>query len=144
MSEKQKRENLLKAELEIIIKATEDYCWDVLEEEFDSEAIEAIRRAAEELAYKRKYYDTMKDEIIFCPTVTRLLMTNTLTERAAFYYFDNDNDAGDNNSDGGEEFPPEYSKALKTVCREKGLVNEDDSLENDEYMDKLAQDIDLS
>ena len=124
---------LLLKELDTVIKAAEDYCWSILEEEFDPAAINAIRRAAEELAYKRKYYDVMKDEVLFFPTVTRLIMTNTLMERAELYYYEEDDDA----------FPPEYSKALKTVCRESGLVKDDESTENDDYMEKLAQDVDL-
>jgi len=96
-------------------------------------AIEAIRRAADELAYKRKYYDVMKDEVLFFPTVARLLMTNTLAERAELYYYEEE-----------DPFPPEYTKALKTVCRESGLVKDDESTENDVYMEKLAQDVELS
>jgi hypothetical protein len=141
MSEKEKRDIILQQELETIIKATEDYCWEVLEEEFDPLAIEAIRRAAQELAYRRKFYDVMNDEFRLFPTVTRLIMTNTLTDRAASYYNDQEEEEEDQEED---EFPPEYSKALKTVCRDNGLVKEDDSAENDDYMEKLAQDIDLS
>lgn len=133
MSEKEKREFFLKEELEKIIEVTKDYCWDTLEEELDPEVIEAVRKAAHELAYKRKYYDVMKDEFIYFPTITRLIMTNTLQDRAEQYYYEEE-----------DEFPPEYSKALKTVCREKGFVVDDDSAENDEYMEKLAQDVDLS
>ena len=133
MSEKEKRAVLLKIELETLIKATEDYCWEILEEEFEPAAIKAIQRAAEELAYKRKYYDVMKDEVLFFPTVARLLMTNALTERAELYYYEEE-----------DPFPPAYSKALKTVCRESGLVKDDESTENDDYMEKLAQDVDPS
>ena len=133
MTEKEKRESILKEELEKIVEATQDYCWNVLEEEMDPEAIEAIRRAAQELSYQLKYYDVMKDTVIYFPTVTRLIMTNTLQDRAEKYYYEEE-----------EGFPPEYAKALKTVCREQGLVKEEDSVENDEYMEKLAQDVDLS
>lgn len=133
MSEKEKRAQLLKEEIDTIIKAAEDYCWERLEEEFEPDAIQAVRKAAEKLAYKRKYYDVMKDQVVFFPSVTRLVMTNTLAEAAEHYYFEEE-----------EEFPPEYNKALKTVCRDKGLVKEDDSPENDAYMEKLAQDVDLS
>ncbi len=133
MSEQEKRESILRGELDQIIAGTKDYCWDILEEELDPQAIAAIREAAFELAYRRKYYDVMKDELIYFPSVTRLLMTNTLQERAEKFYYEED-----------DEFPPEYSKALKTVCRDKGFVKDEDSAENDEYMEKLAQDVDLS
>ena len=132
-SDKEKRDQLLKEELDKIIALTQDYCWEALEEELEQEAVEAIRKAAQQLAYRRKYYDVMKDQVVFFPTVTRLLMTNVLQEKAEEYYYDDD-----------DEFPPEYAKAFKTVCREKGLVKESDSQENDEYMEKLAQDLDLS
>jgi hypothetical protein len=133
MSDKEKRATILQEELEIIIKAAEDYCLGFLEEEFEPQAIEAIRQAAQELAYTRKYYDVRNDEIIFFPTVARLVMTNVLSDRAESYYYEEE-----------DEFPPEYSKALKTVCRDKGLINDEDSIENDEYREKLAQDVDLS
>lgn len=133
MSDKEKRDAMLKEELEKIISLTQDYCWEALEEEFEPEAVDAVRKAAHELAYKRKYFDVMKDFVIFFPTVTRLIMTNALQEKAEDFYFEED-----------DEFPPEYAKALKTVCREKGFVKERDNAENDEYMEKLAQDMDLS
>jgi len=135
MSEKEKRESMLNEELEKILPATEDYCWDVLEEAFEPRAKDAVQKAARELAYKRKYYDVLKDTVVYFPSVTRLIMTNTLQGKAGetYYYYEGD-----------EEFPPEYSKALKTVCRDQGLVQAEDSAENDEYMEKLAQDVDLS
>ena len=133
MTDQEKRASLLQDELEKIVEATQDYCWNVLEEEMDPQAIEAVRRAAQELAYQRKYYDVMKDAVIYFPSVTRLIMTNTLQDRAEKYYYEDE-----------ESFPPEYTKALKTVCREQGLVKEEDSVENDDYMEKLAQDVDPS
>lgn len=139
MSVKEQRESILKEELEKILEATQDYCWNVLEEEMDPQAIDAVRRAAEELAYRRQYYDVMKDTVIYFPTVTRLIMTNRIQERAEKYHYETDDDEEE-----AESFPPEYSKALKTVCREQGLVKEEDTVENDEYMEKLAQDVDLS
>jgi hypothetical protein len=133
MSEKEKRELMLKEELDKIIVATQDYCWDALEEELEPQAVDAVRQAAQELAYKRKYYDVMKDAIVYFPSITRLLMTNNLQEKADRYYYEEE-----------DEFPPEYSKAFKTVCREKGFVKAEDSAENDDYMEKLGQDVDLS
>ena len=75
----------------------------------------------------------MTDTVVYFPSVTRLLMTNKLQEKAEQYYYEDE-----------DEFPAEYSKAFKTVCREKGFVSPEDSAENDDYMEKLAQDIDLS
>lgn len=133
MSETEKRETMLQEELDKIIVATQDYCWEALEEELEPEAVEAVRQAAHDLAYKRKYYDVMNDTVVYFPSVTRLLMTNTLQEKAEQHYHEEE-----------DKFPPEYSKAFKTVCREKAFVKADDSAENDEYMEKLAQDVDLS
>ena len=107
---------------------------EVLEEDFEKEAIEAISKASQTLAYKRKYYDVMKDKVVYFPTVARLIMTNILQEEAEKVYYDD-----------GDDFPPEYSKALRTVCREKGHAGDPDeeNAENDAYMEKLAEDMDI-
>ena len=134
MSEKEDRKKLITEEFKKIIEDTTDYCWEVLEEEFEKESIEALRKAADKLAYRRKYYDVMKDDVIFFPTVARLIMTNTLQEEAEKEYYEEE-----------DEFPPEYAKALKTVCRDKGYAGnpDEENAENDAYMDKLAQDVEV-
>ena len=134
MADKELREKLINDELERIIADTNDYCWEVLEEEFEKEASEAISKASQVLAYKRKYYDVMKDKVVYFPTIARLIMTNTLQEEAEKVYYDD-----------GDEFPPEYAKALRTVCRDKGHAGDPDeeNAENDAYMEKLAEDMDI-
>eukprot|EP00934_Nitzschia_sp_Nitz4_P009322 Nitzschia sp. Nitz4//scaffold134_size62860//33645//34049//NITZ4_006328-RA/size62860-processed-gene-0.33-mRNA-1//1//CDS//3329535496//9312//frame0 len=134
MSEKEKRDAMIKEEFDKIIKDTEDYCWEALEEEFEPEAIRCLEVAAQELAYKRKYYDVVKDQIIYFPSVSRLIMTNTLQEGAEKHYYEEE-----------DEFPAEYAKALKTVCREKGHAGDPDveNAENDAYMEKLGLDVEL-
>lgn len=130
MSEKEKRQDMITEEFDKIIKDTIDYCWEALEEELEKEAIEALRKAADKLCYTRKYYDVVKDTVIYFPSVSRCIMTNTLQNEAATHYYEEE-----------DEFPPEYAKALKTVCREKGYAgNPDEENEaNDTYMEKLAQ-----
>lgn len=134
MCDREFRDKLIQEELQKIVKDTVDYCWDVLDEELEKEAIDSITTAAKDLAYKRKYYDVMKDKVVYFPTVARLIMTNVLQEGAEKVYYEDE-----------DEFPPEYAKALKTVCREKGHAGnpDEENAENDAYMEKLAEDMDI-
>ena len=102
--EKEKRKQMIAKELETILQATETYCLELLEEEFEDEASKAITKAAYELAYRKKYYDVIKDEIIFFPSVAKLVMKGDLQEGAEAHYWEEE-----------DEFPLEYSKALKSV-----------------------------
>lgn len=133
-SEKEKRRAMIEEELDKVIKATQEYVEVNLEEEFEAEAIEALQKAARQLAYTKKFYDVMKDDIVFFPSVQTLIMKNSLQDEAEKYYWEEE-----------DEFPPEYSKALKTVVREQGYRFDDDdgNGDNDAYMEKLAQDVDL-
>lgn len=135
MSEKEKRKTMIEDEFASIIKDTQEYVEEYLEEDMEPEAMEACKKAAGQLAYRKKYYDVMKDQIVYFPSVARLIMKNDLQEEAEKHYYDDE-----------DEFPPEYSKALKTVVREKGYYKESDNdggdgVDNDEYMEKLAQDV---
>ena len=133
-SEKEKRRAMIEEELDKVIKATQEYVEVNLEEEFEAEAIEALQKAARQLAYTKKFYDVMKDDIVFFPSVQTLIMKNSLQDEAEKYYWEEE-----------DEFPPEYSKALKTVVREQGYRFDDDDGNGDNYayMEKLAQDVDL-
>ena len=86
------------------------------------------------LAYVKKYYDVMKDEIVMFPSVSKLILKNDLTIEAENYYYEED-----------DEFPPEYSKALKTVVRSAAKTEEETEIdeENDAYIEKLATDVDI-
>ena len=136
--EKEQRRKRIQDELDVILDASHTYCQEYLEEEeMESEAGVAITKSAYELAYRKKYYDVLKDEIIYFPSVAKLIITNTLQDQAEEYYYDDE-----------DEFPLEYSKCLKTVCKDQGLVKEslgddDENEENDAYMEKLAQDVEI-
>jgi hypothetical protein len=45
-----------------------------LEKEMRSEGIEALRIAARQMAYKKKYYDSQSDKIIVFPSVRHCLL----------------------------------------------------------------------
>ena len=115
--------------MEKVIKDTQEYVEVNLEGEFESEAIEALWKAVRKLAYTKKFYNVMKDEIVFFPSVQGLIMKNSLQDEAEKYYWEEE-----------DEFPLEYTKALKTVVREQGY---DENADNDAYMEKLAQDLEI-
>jgi hypothetical protein len=132
--QKERRKELIAKELNQIFKGADEYVQEYLEEdEFEAEAITALTKAANEMAYLKKYYNVMKDEMILFPSVPKLIMTNSLQEGAEKYYWEED-----------DEFPMEYSKCLKTIVREQGYKeDEDGNGDNDAYMEKLAQDVEI-
>ena len=76
----------------------------------------------------------MKDEIVFFPSVGKLIIKGDLTEEAENDYYDE-----------GDEWPLEYTKALKTVVRSAAKTEEETEVdgENDAYMEKLATDVEI-
>jgi hypothetical protein len=130
-NEKDKRMTMIEEEVDKILKETQLWVEKYLEEDFEKEAMDALRTAAKTLAYRKKYYDVTKDEIVYFPSISRLIMKNALQDEAESCYWEEE-----------DEFPLEYSKALKTVVLEQGLYEEDEE-GNDEYMSKLAQDVDI-
>jgi len=125
MSDKEKRIHLIENELRNILKEAVE---NELGEEFESEAVEALEKAAKIVSYKKKFYDVFKDEIIFFHTVAQGIMDMTLIEVAEEHYFEED-----------DEFPIEYTAALRSVC--VSWLCDDDG--DQEYMEKLAVDIDI-
>jgi hypothetical protein len=131
---KEKRVTMIKEEMDEIIKNADAFCLEHLEEDMEEEAIEALHKAAMKLAYTKKYYNVMKDEIVFFPSVAKLIMRADLTEEAEKHYYDEE-----------DEWPLEYTKALKTVVREASKNEEDTEVdaENDAYIEKLATDVEI-
>lgn len=86
------------------------------------------------LAYVKKFYDVMKDEIVFFPSVGKLIINGDLTEEAENHYYEEE-----------DEWPLEYTKALKTVVRSAAKTEEETEVdaENDAYMIKLATDVEI-
>ena len=98
-----------------------------MEEDFEPEAVTALQTAANNLAYLKKYYDVIADKVIYFPSVTKLLVNYSLLEEAEKFYFDEE-----------DEFPMDYSAALRTIACAK-LDDENDV--DEEYMGPLASDV---
>ena len=74
---------MIEKELKAIIEEAQTE----LEEPFEPEAVEALKIAANKLAYLKKYYDCVSDKIIYFPSVTKLLLhcnTQSFEMRIAF------------------------------------------------------------
>ncbi len=134
--EKEDRKTWIAKELEEILEGTRDFVYKHYEEEdLDLVAIEALQNAAFQLAYRKKYYDVVRDTIVYFPSVARLILRAQLMEEAEKHYYDED-----------DEWPMEYTKALKSVVREMKTIQEQDNDDDDdeeEYMEKLAMDVQL-
>ena len=138
MSEKEKRDTIIEGEMKAILEGAADFVMEHYEEdEFEPEAAEALQKAASILAYRKKYYNVVQDKIVYFPSVGRLILKADLIEEAEKYYYDED-----------DEWPIEYTKALKSVVRaifaanstSKNAMDED---EDEEYMEKLATDVEI-
>lgn len=138
MSEKEKRDTIIAGEMKAILEGAADFVMEHYEEdEFEPEAAEALQKAASILAYRKKYYNVVQDKIVYFPSVGRLILKADLIEEAENYYYDED-----------DEWPIEYTKALKSVVRaifaanstSKNVMDED---EDEEYMEKLATDVEI-
>lgn len=136
MSEKEKRNTMIADELKAILEGATDFVMEHYEEdEFEPEASEALQKAALSLAYRKKFYDVVHDKVIYFPSVGRLILKADLMEEAEKHYYDEE-----------DEWPIEYTKALKSVVREiatKESSSEIDEDEDEEYMEKLATDVEI-
>jgi hypothetical protein len=127
VSEGEKRTKMIEEELARIVKDAED---NELEDELDPEALEVLQKAAHKICYLKKYYDVIKDEVIFFPSVTKTFMNYTLIEEAEKYWYDEE-----------DEFPMFYSAALRSTATES--MSGDDADQDDDYMFKLAMDVEI-
>lgn len=136
MSEKEKRNTMIADELKAILEGATDFVMEHYEEdEFEPEAAEALQKAALSLAYRKKFYDVVHDKVVYFPSVGRLILKADLMEEAEKHYYDEE-----------DEWPIEYTKALKSVVREistKESSSEIDEDEDEEYMEKLATDVEI-
>ena len=147
--EKQVRINKITNEFDLIVKEFNGLLLDNEYDELEDDEIVALRTSALKLAYTKKYYDVSKDEIIYFPSISKLIMKGTLVQDAEKQYYYGGEDEEDDEEDEGNEFPTHYSKLLKTavttifpkeVGRNGGDGEEED---NDEYMEKLAMDVEI-
>ncbi|KAG7341819.1 hypothetical protein IV203_006911 [Nitzschia inconspicua] len=126
-SEGEKRKQMIDEELSNLIKEADE---NELEDPFDEESIEALKKAAHKICYLKKYYDVMKDKFIFFPSVTKSVVDYTLIEEAEKFYYEED-----------DEYPQDLSIGLRSVATMR-MAEEDDDIDED-YMLALAQDVEL-
>jgi DNA repair exonuclease SbcCD ATPase subunit len=124
-SEAEKRNKMIEEELMGLIKEADE---NELEDPFDEDSIEAMKKAAYKICYLKKYYDVMKDEFIYFPSVTKTVVNYTLIEEAEKFYYEEE-----------DEYPQDLAIGLRSVASMR-LVEEDDDVD-EEYMSALAQDV---
>lgn len=122
-----KRKKMIDEELSKLIKEANEK---ELEEPFDEESIEALKKAAHKICYLKKYYDVMKDNFIYFPSVTKTIVDYTLIEEAEKYYYEED-----------DEYPQDLSIGLRSVAT-MSMAEENEDVDED-YMLALAQDVEL-
>lgn len=128
-AEQEKRKMMIEDELREIVLETEEH---ELGEEMESEALRALRKASMKVCYLKKYYDVFKDEFIYFPSVAATFMNYAMIEEAEKFYYDED-----------DEFPQDYSAALRSVAAMTAVDNDDDAAHDEDYMEKLAMNVDI-
>ena len=133
ISAKQRREDMINNELNVIIDNLQEYfIKHLMDELFVMDDIKvALIKAANNLAYRKMYYDVMEDTIKYFPSCSKLILSYSLMDEAEKYYYGDD-----------DEFPLEYSKGLRTVVfnstgyqkfvkEKKGTTSSRDNIKSD-------------
>lgn len=129
-SDAERRKKMIEDELEQLIKDANEK--ELNEDDpFDEDSVEALKKGAMKICYLKKYYDVMKDELIYFPSVTRTAMDYRLIEAAETFYFEEE-----------DEYPPDLTSALRSVATAVIMKEEDDDFD-EEYMNVLAQDVEV-
>jgi DNA repair exonuclease SbcCD ATPase subunit len=126
-SEADKRNKMIEEELMMLVKKADE---EELEEPFDEESVEALRKAAHKICYIKKYYDVMKDAFIYFPSVSKTLVDYSLLEEAEKHYYEEE-----------DEYPQDLSIGIRSVATMQ-MAEADDDMDED-YMLALAQDVAL-
>lgn len=127
LTEKEKLALRIETELKDLIQKAE---MEEMEEPMEEEAIESLLKGARAVAYKKKYYDAMKDEFLYFPTILRTLVDYTLIEEAEKHYFEEE-----------DEFPLVYAAALRSIAANQLSEQEDEDGLDDEYMSRMAEEL---
>lgn len=129
-SDAEKRKKMIEDELDQLIKHANET--ELNEDDpFDEDSVEALKKGAMKICYLKKYYDVMKDELIYFPSVTRTAMDYRLIEAAETFYFEEE-----------DEYPPDLTSALRSVATAV-IMKEEDVDFDEEYMSVLAQDVEV-
>lgn len=134
-SEAEMRQQMIDNELGRFIKEmmeTEDL---EEEDEIEPESLEALKKAANNICYLRKYYDVSNDKIIYFPSLVKTIINYSLFEEAEKYYYEED-----------DEFPMDYSIALRSVAFEQEEIDgdDDDNGMDDDMMGRLSMSVQLT
>lgn len=105
------------------------------EDEIEPESLEALKIAANTICYLRKYYDVSNDKIIYFPSLVKAIIDYSLFEEAEKYYYEED-----------DEFPMDYSVALRSVAFEREEIDGDDDGNgmDDDLMARLSMSVQLT
>ena len=124
------RKKLIEEELERIVKQTNET--ELGEDDpIDEDSLEALKKGAMKVCYLKKYYDVMKDEFIYFPSVAKTCLDYSLIEEAEKFYFEEE-----------DEYPSDISAGLRSVAVAIISETEDDDMDED-YMNMLAQDVEI-
>jgi hypothetical protein len=124
------RKTLIDEELNQLIQICQDLDH-LAGHEFEPEAVEALGIAANQLAYKKKYYDVARSDHVYVPSVAYTVMNGSLLELASGHYFGK-----------SEEFLIAYAGAMgSAILTQKHQYQKYMSQEREEH--SLAEEFDI-
>jgi hypothetical protein len=125
------RKTLIDEELNQLIQICQDFDY-LAGHEFEPEAVEALGIAANQLAYKKKYYDVARSDYVYVPSVAYTIMNGSLLELASAHYFGKSE----------EEFLIAYAGAMgSAILTQKHQYQKYMSQEREEH--PLAEEFDI-
>lgn len=118
---------MIDEEITAILKEVEEQ--ELEGEEMEKESKDALIIAANNICYLKRYYDAMNDKLIVFPSVAKTIVDYSLMEEAEKHYWEEE-----------DEFPLEYSAALRSIATDKFEEEEgsDEGGHDDEMMDRLS------
>lgn len=124
------RKSLIEEELNQLIQVCQEYDY-LSGHEFEPEAIEAMGIAANQLAYRKKYYDVARSHSVYVPSVAYAVMSGALLEVASAHYFGK-----------SEEFLVAYAGAMgSAIMRQKSQYHKYMTQEREECA--IAEEFDV-
>jgi hypothetical protein len=125
------RQKMIHEELTAILKEVEEQ---ELDEEMEKESVDALKVAANNICYLKRYYDPINDKLIVFPSVAKTIVDYSLMDEAEKHYWEEE-----------DEFPIEYSAALRSIATENYEEEQGDDVgHDDDMMDRLSMNLVLT
>ena len=102
----------------------------------DPESVKALKKAALQNCYVKEYSDVFEDDVVYFPLISSKVLDYSLIEEAEEFYY--------NEEDGFQQWETvAIQKVVATAVAKSEAEMEEDEVVNNDYMTKLALDVEL-